>query len=130
MLTDAAPASRQRTSSTCSEQLKGPAMKVGQMASIWDLWGLPPDERSGLHAKLGELRDHAPRASFKEMRKVIEQDLGDDRERVCRVRSGCRGRGSIGQVYRARLHDGREVAVKVQYPGVAGAVRADYRTWA
>src|SRR6201987_747189 len=57
--------------------MKGPAMKIGQMASILDRGGLPPDEVERLQAKLGELRDHAPQASFKEMRRVIEQDLGE-----------------------------------------------------
>src|SRR6478672_3093064 len=58
-------------------QMKGPAMKIGQMASILDLGGLPPDEVERLQAKLGELRDHAPEVSFREMRRVIEQDLGE-----------------------------------------------------
>src|SRR6185312_4546942 len=58
-------------------QLKGPAMKIGQMASGLDLGGLPGDEVERLQAKLGELRDHAPQASFKEMRRVIEEDLGE-----------------------------------------------------
>jgi len=62
--------------------MKGPAMKVGQIASVWDLWGLPPDEQNQLQAKLGELRDQAPQVAFKEMRKVIEQDLGDRIENV------------------------------------------------
>src|ERR1700693_3916059 len=41
-------------------EMKGPAMKVGQMASMLDLSGLPPDEVEGLQTKLGELRDDAP----------------------------------------------------------------------
>jgi predicted unusual protein kinase regulating ubiquinone biosynthesis (AarF/ABC1/UbiB family) len=107
-------------------QMKGPAMKVGQMASVWDLWGLPPDEQKQLQAKLGELRDQAPQVAFKEMRKVIEQDLGDRIENVfAEFEPDAAAAASIGQVYRARLHDGREVAVKAQYPHVAGAVHAD-----
>jgi predicted unusual protein kinase regulating ubiquinone biosynthesis (AarF/ABC1/UbiB family) len=107
-------------------ELKGPAMKVGQMASILDLGGLPPDELEGLHAKLGELRDSAPRVSFKEMRKVIEQDLGEPISSLfAEFDPDAVAAASIGQVYRARLHDGRVVAVKVQYPGAAAAVRAD-----
>jgi predicted unusual protein kinase regulating ubiquinone biosynthesis (AarF/ABC1/UbiB family) len=106
--------------------MKGPAMKVGQMASMLDLGGLPPDELEGLQAKLGELRDRAPHASFKEMRKVIEQDLGDRLGNLfAEFEPDAAAAASVGQVYRARLHDGREVAVKVQYPHVAGAVRAD-----
>ena len=106
--------------------MKGPAMKVGQMASMLDLGGLPPEELEELQATLGELRDRAPQAPFKEMRKVIEQDL-DDRlgNLFAEVESDAAAAASIGQVYRARLHDGREVAVKVQYPHVAGAVRSD-----
>jgi predicted unusual protein kinase regulating ubiquinone biosynthesis (AarF/ABC1/UbiB family) len=106
--------------------MKGPAMKVGQMASMLDLGGLPPDELEGLQAKLGELRDRAPQASFKEIRKVIEQDLGDRLGNLfAEFEPDAAAAASVGQVYHARLHDGREVAVKVQYPHVAGAVRAD-----
>jgi predicted unusual protein kinase regulating ubiquinone biosynthesis (AarF/ABC1/UbiB family) len=106
--------------------MKGVAMKVGQLASVIDLEGLPPEERERFQAKLASLRDSAPRVSFKDMRKVIEDDLGErlenafeefDQEAVAAA--------SIGQVYRAQLDDGRSVAVKVQYPRVATAVRAD-----
>ena len=106
--------------------MKGAAMKVGQVASFIDTGTLPPEVQERLQAKLAELRDSAPRVSFKDMRKVIEEDLG---ERIGTVFSDFEeeaiAAASIGQVYRARLEDGRRVAVKVQYPGVAAAVRAD-----
>src|SRR4051795_4857515 len=107
-------------------QMKGAAMKVGQVASFTDPGAFPPEFQERVQAKLAELRDSAPRVSFDRMRKLIEDDLGErlsdtfeefDEEAVAAA--------SIGQVYRARLQDGRAVAVKVQYPGVAQAVRAD-----
>src|SRR5947207_2821293 len=107
-------------------QMKGAAMKVGQVASFIDIGGLPPEVRDVFQAKLAELRDAAPQVAFKDMRKVIEADLEEPLdEAFAEFEEEAVAAASIGQVYRARLHDGRRVAVKVQYPGVAQAVRSD-----
>jgi predicted unusual protein kinase regulating ubiquinone biosynthesis (AarF/ABC1/UbiB family) len=107
-------------------QMKGAAMKVGQVASFVDSGALPPEVHRRLEEKLAELRDSAPRVSFEEMRRVLESDLGERLEDVfAEFEPEAFAAASIGQVYRARLQDGRRVAVKIQYPGIARAVRAD-----
>src|SRR5215208_5010762 len=109
-------------------QMKGAAMKIGQVASFIDLAGMPPEVSDRFQQKLAELRDSAPKVSFKDMRKVVEQDLGERLgDAFADFEEEPLAAASIGQVYRAELHDGRRVAVKVQYPGVASAVRADLR---
>jgi predicted unusual protein kinase regulating ubiquinone biosynthesis (AarF/ABC1/UbiB family) len=106
--------------------MKGAAMKLGQVASFIDTPGVPPEFADHLQAKLAELRDSAPRVSFAQMRAVIEDDLGESLEgEFAEFEEEAVAAASIGQVYRARLPDGRRVAVKVQYPGVARAVRSD-----
>src|ERR671910_2436161 len=107
-------------------QMKGAAMKVGQVASFIDTGTFPPEFQERIQAKLAELRDSAPSVPFEQMRKVIEDDLGEKLGDVfAEFAEDAVAAASIGQVYRAQLHDGREVAVKVQYPGVGRAVRAD-----
>jgi predicted unusual protein kinase regulating ubiquinone biosynthesis (AarF/ABC1/UbiB family) len=107
-------------------QMKGAAMKVGQVASFIDTGAFPPEFQERIQAKLAELRDAAPVVPFDRMRKVVEDDLGEKLPDVfAEFEEDAVAAASIGQVYKARLHDGRDVAVKVQYPGVAQAVRAD-----
>jgi len=108
--------------------MKGAAMKLGQVMSFLDVGLVPEEYREEFQRKLAELRDSAPQVSFNQMRKVIEGDFEDPLDELfAHFDTEPIAAASIGQVYRARLHDGREVAVKVQYPGVAGAVRADLK---
>ena len=106
--------------------MKGAAMKVGQVMSFLDTGFIPPEHRDEFQRKLAALRDAAPTVTFADMRKVMEHQLDDPLEDVFEEFDELPiAAASIGQVYRARLPDGRDVAVKVQYPGVAAAVRAD-----
>jgi predicted unusual protein kinase regulating ubiquinone biosynthesis (AarF/ABC1/UbiB family) len=102
-------------------QMKGAAMKLGQMVSYLDQ-GLPEHVRTAL----AELQRDAPPMSADLAAGVIVDELGQLPEVLfAEWDPKPIASASIGQVHRAITRDGRAVAVKVQYPGVAGAMAAD-----
>ncbi|HET6949391.1 MAG TPA: AarF/ABC1/UbiB kinase family protein, partial [Acidimicrobiales bacterium] len=101
--------------------MKGAFMKLGQMASYLDV-GLPDSVREAL----ASLQQDAPPMSAELAAGVVERDLGGSPQEVFLEWDDAPiASASIGQVHRAITRDGRAVAVKVQYPGVDDAIRAD-----
>lgn len=101
--------------------LKGVAMKFGQMASM-DPDLLSPEIRN----VVARLQNQAPPMGPDAVDRVIREQLGDAPEAIfAQFERTPMAAASLGQVHRARLHDGREVVVKVQYPGVEQGLKGD-----
>jgi predicted unusual protein kinase regulating ubiquinone biosynthesis (AarF/ABC1/UbiB family) len=106
--------------------LRGGAMKLGQLASFVDVEFLPPEYREIYQEKLAELRDSAPAMSWEKTRGVLEREWEAPVEELfASISHEAVAAASIGQVHRGVLKDGREVAVKVQYPEIADALESD-----
>jgi predicted unusual protein kinase regulating ubiquinone biosynthesis (AarF/ABC1/UbiB family) len=107
-------------------KMKGAAMKIGQLASFIDTEFLPPEYRDLYQDQLATLRTSAPPMPWKKVRRVLEDEWEEPCEELFEhIEEEAAAAASIGQVHRAVLPDGRRVAVKVQYPGVAEAIAAD-----
>ncbi|WP_051549560.1 ABC1 kinase family protein [Nocardioides sp. URHA0032] len=108
-------------------ELKGGAMKFGQMLSV--LEAAFPEELAGPYRdQLTRLQDAAPPMPTQTVREILEHDLGPDwKERLVWLDGGPTAAASIGQVHQGHWADGREVAVKVQYPGAGEALMSDLR---
>ncbi len=105
--------------------LRGLAAKVGQMASYVDGF-VPEAHREAYETSLSRLRAQAPTSTFKSIKATLEADLGGPLDRLFASFDEVPfASASIGQVHRATLDDGREVAVKVQHAGIADAVESD-----
>ena len=101
-------------------EMKGAAMKVGQMLSLHE--GLLPKEVASV---LGALQNDAPSVSFAVMEGALRRELGNFDEVFDSIEPEAFAAASIGQVHRGVLRDGREVAVKIQYPDADRMVTAD-----
>lgn len=102
--------------------LRGAAMKLGQMVSM-DAGDILPPELAEIMARL---RDNAHRMPPRQLQQVLGQQWGQNwRDRFTRFDATPLAAASIGQVHRALTPDGRDLAIKVQYPGVRESIDAD-----
>jgi predicted unusual protein kinase regulating ubiquinone biosynthesis (AarF/ABC1/UbiB family) len=109
-------------------RMRGAAMKLGQMLSLIEFDDLPAEQRQLLQAQLASLRDDVPPVSFAQLERLMRQELGGPlSQSFSEFDERALAAASIGQVHRAVTTDGKEVVVKVQYPGVAEAVETDLR---
>jgi predicted unusual protein kinase regulating ubiquinone biosynthesis (AarF/ABC1/UbiB family) len=111
-------------------EMKGAAMKLGQMASFIDVEFIPPEYRDVYQHELAKLRTSAPPMPWSRVREVLEEEYeGEPLSKLFgSFEQEAFAAASIGQVHRATLPDGHPVAVKVQYPGVAEALESDMAT--
>ncbi|MGW5608529.1 ABC1 kinase family protein [Streptomyces sp. NPDC003753] len=106
-------------------ELKGGAMKFGQALSVFES-ALPEEVAGPYRAALTKLQEAAPPMPTRTVHGVLEERLGADwQELFLEFEDKPSAAASIGQVHRGVWHDGREVAVKVQYPGAGDALLSD-----
>jgi predicted unusual protein kinase regulating ubiquinone biosynthesis (AarF/ABC1/UbiB family) len=110
-------------------QMKGAAMKLGQFASFIDTEFIPEEYREIYQEQLAKLRTDAPAMPWEKVEKVLLEEYEGEpvSELFAEFEQEAFAAASIGQVHRAELIDGRRVAVKIQYPGIAEALDADLR---
>ena len=110
-------------------QMKGAAMKIGQFASFIDTEFIPEEYRETYQEQLAKLRSDAPAMPWHQVVEVLEEeyDGAPIESMFASIDEKAVAAASIGQVHKAELLDGRIVAVKIQYPGVAEALESDLR---
>jgi predicted unusual protein kinase regulating ubiquinone biosynthesis (AarF/ABC1/UbiB family) len=108
-------------------ELKGGAMKLGQAMSVFEA-AMPDDLAEPYRATLTKLQESAPPLPAATVHEVLTAELGVDwRARFRSFDDQPAAAASIGQVHRAVALDGRDVAVKIQYPGAAEALTSDLK---
>jgi predicted unusual protein kinase regulating ubiquinone biosynthesis (AarF/ABC1/UbiB family) len=108
-------------------ELKGGAMKFGQMLSLMEA-AMPEEFAAPYRASLVRLQDSAPPMPASTVHTILSTELGRRwRDRFEEFDDIPAAAASIGQVHQGTLKDGRVVAIKLQYPGAADALRADLR---